>query len=59
SHLFITVRSASGEERALLRTMSLEGGRSIDAKIGDDSTFVIGLVGPGSATIQAVEVKKL
>jgi len=39
--------------------MSLEGGRSIDAKIGDDSTFVIGLVGPGSATIQAVEVKKL
>lgn len=59
SHLFITVRNAGGEERGLLRTMSLEGGRSIDAKISDGSTFVIGLVGPGSATIQAIEVKKL
>jgi hypothetical protein len=59
SHLFIAVRNGTGDDRSILRTMSLEGGRSLDAKVGDDSSLVIGLVGPGSATIQAVEVKKL
>jgi hypothetical protein len=59
SHMFIAVRNGTGEDRSILRTMSLEGGRSIDATIAGDSTFVIGIVGPGSATIQAVEVKKL
>jgi hypothetical protein len=39
--------------------MSLDGGRSIDAKFTDDSTLVIGLGGPGSATIQALDVRKL
>jgi hypothetical protein len=39
--------------------LSLEGGRSIDAKVEVDSSFVIGIVGQGTATIQAVEVKKL
>jgi hypothetical protein len=57
--MFVTVRSGSGDERSILRMMSLEGGRSIDAKVSDDSSLVIGLVGPGSATIQAVQVKKL
>lgn len=59
SHMFITVRTGSGDERSLLRMMSLEGGRSIDAKISDDSSLVIGLVGPGSALIQGVQIKKL
>ena len=59
SHMFIAVRNGTGDDRSILRTMSLEGGRSIDAKIADDSSLVIGLVGPGSATIEAVEVKKL
>jgi len=59
SHMFVSVRTGSGEERSILRMMSLEGGRSIDAKISDDSSLVIGLVGPGSAVIQGVQVKKL
>jgi hypothetical protein len=59
SHMFISVRTGSGEDRSILRMMSLEGGRSIDAKISDDSSLVIGLVGPGSAVIQDVQVKKL
>lgn len=59
SHMFITVRTGSGDDRSMLRMMSLEGGRSIDAKISDDSNLVIGLVGPGSAVIQAVQIKKL
>lgn len=58
-HLFIAVRNGTGDDRSILRTLSLEGGRSIDAKLDADSTFVIGIVGQGSATIQAVEVKKL
>lgn len=58
AHLFMTVRDSTGD-RAILRTLSLDGGRSLDAKFTDDSSLVIGLVGPGSATIQAVEVKKL
>jgi len=59
SHLFIAVRNGTGDDKSILRTMSLDGGRSIDAKLADDSSVVIGLVGPGTATIQAVEVKKL
>ena len=59
SHLFIAVRNGTGDDKSILRTLSLEGGRSIDAKLADDSSLVIGLVGPGTATIQAVEVKKL
>ncbi len=59
SHLFIAVRNGTGDDRAILRTMSLDGGRSLDAKVTDDSSLVIGFVGPGSATIQAVEAKKL
>lgn len=59
SHMFITVRTGSGEDRSMLRMMSLEGGRSIDAKISDDSNLVIGLVGPGTAVIQGVQIKKL
>ncbi len=59
AHMFITVRNGKGDDMSILRTMSLEGGRSIDATIAADSVFVIGLVGPGTTTIQAVEVKKL
>lgn len=59
SHLFVAIRNGTGDDKSILRMLSLDGGRSIDAKLGDDSSLVIGLVGPGTATIQAVEVKKL
>jgi len=57
-HLFITVRDSTGD-RTILRTLSLDGDRSIDAKFTDNASLVIGLLGPGSATIQAVEIKPL
>jgi hypothetical protein len=58
-HLFITARSSSADEKSILRTLSLDGGRSIDVTFTETTQVVIGLIGPGSATIQAVEVKKL
>ena len=57
-HLYLAIRT-SGEDRALVRTLSLEGGRSVDAAVKEDAEFVVGLAGPGSATIQSVEVQKL
>jgi len=58
SHLFLTLRGPLGD-RAVLRTLSLEGGRSVDATVSEDAELVIGLVGPGSATIRAVETTEL
>ncbi len=58
SHLFVTLRGPLGD-RAVLRTLSLEGGRSVDATVSEDAELVIGLVGPGSATLRAVETTEL
>jgi hypothetical protein len=58
SHLYLAIRGPSGE-RAILRTLSLAGGRSLDAALTEDADLVIGLVGPGSTTIRGVEVQKL
>ena len=58
SHLYLTVRGPLGD-RAVLRTLSLEGGRSVDATMSEDAELVVGLVGPGSATIRAVETTEL
>ena len=58
SHLFLTLRGPLGD-RAVLRTLSLEGGRSVDATVSEDAELVIGLVGPGTATIRAVETTEL
>ncbi len=54
SHLYLTLRGPLGD-RAVLRTLSLDGGRSVDATVSEDAELVVGLVGPGSATIRAVE----
>ncbi len=43
----------------MLRTLSLEGGRSVDATVSEGAELVVGLVGPGSATIRAVEMTEL
>ena len=58
SHLFLTLRGPLGD-RAVLRTLSLEGGRSVDATVSEDAELVIGLVGPGTATIRTVETTEL
>lgn len=57
-HLYIAIRTGS-TDRAILRTLSLEGGRSVDAAPKEDADLVIGLAGPGTATIQSVEIQKL
>ena len=54
-HLFLALRTASGE-RARIRTLSLEGGRSLDVSGKEDLELFIGLEGPGSATIQSIEL---
>ena len=54
-HLFIAVRGSTGD-RALLRTLSLEGGRTLDATLAEKADLIIGLAGPGTATIRSVEV---
>jgi hypothetical protein len=55
SHLFVAVRSPSGE-RAVLRTLSLEGGRSLDATLTEGGEIVVGLAGPGTATLRSIEI---
>ena len=58
-HLMITLRDSAGE-RATVRTLSLEGGRSIDAALREDGgEIIITLVGAGSATIEQLEVTDL
>jgi hypothetical protein len=58
SHLFLTLRGPLGD-RAVLRTLSLDGGRSVDATVPSDAELVIGLVGPGTATIRSLETTEL
>ena len=58
-YLTITLRDSAGE-RSTLRTLSLAGGRSIDAALREDGgEVVISLVGAGSATIDQIEVTDL
>jgi hypothetical protein len=58
-YLMVTLRDSAGE-RATLRTLSLQGGRSIDAALKEDGgEIVITLVGAGSATIEQLEVTDL
>jgi hypothetical protein len=58
-YLAITLRDSAGE-RATLRTLSLAGGRSVDATLREDGgEIVITLVGAGSATIEQIEVTDL
>lgn len=58
-YLMITLRDSAGE-RATLRTLSLDGGRSIDAALREDGGEIIfTLVGAGTATIEQLEVTDL
>jgi hypothetical protein len=58
-YLSITLRDSAGE-RATVRTLSLQGGRSIDASLKEDGgELVFTLVGAGSATIEQLEVTDL
>ena len=57
--LMITLRDSAGE-RATLRTLSLQGGRSVDAALREaGGEVVFTLVGAGSATIEQIEVTDL
>jgi hypothetical protein len=57
--LELSIRSASGA-RAVLRTQSLEGGRSLDATLSsEDADLVLAMSGEGAATIRAIEVRAL
>jgi hypothetical protein len=58
SHFFVAVRGPSAE-RAVLRTLSLEGGRSLDASVTEKAEIVLGLAGPGTATVRAIEITAL
>jgi hypothetical protein len=57
-YLILSLRDASGQ-RASTRALSLEGGRSLDAAVGNDARLVVTLVGPGTAAIERVEVTDL
>jgi hypothetical protein len=58
-YLAVVLRDSAGE-RATLRTLSLQGGRSVDAALVEDGgELVITLVGAGSATIEQIEVTDL
>jgi hypothetical protein len=59
SHVFMAVGRAQAGERAALRTLSLEGGRSLDAAVNDNAEIVLGLAGPGTATFRSVELTPL
>ncbi|MDI1444756.1 hypothetical protein [Polyangium sp. 6x1] len=54
-HLYLALKTPTGE-RARIRTLSLEGGRSLDLNGKEDTELVVGLEGPGSATIQSIEL---
>jgi hypothetical protein len=58
SHFFVAVRGPSAE-RAVLRTLSLEGGRSLDASLTEKAEIVLGLAGPGTATVRSIEITAL
>jgi hypothetical protein len=58
-YLMVGLRDAGGE-RAAVRMLSLQGGRSVDAAMKEDGGLVvITLVGAGSATIEQLEVTDL
>jgi hypothetical protein len=55
-YLVLTLRDAAGE-RGSVRTLSLEGGRSVDGLLKEDGgQVVVTLVGAGTATIEKVEI---
>ena len=57
-YLVLGLRDATGS-RASTRALSLEGGRSVDARVGERAELVVTLVGAGSATIERVEITDL
>ncbi len=57
-YLVLGVRDSTGL-RASTRTLSLEGGRSIDALVGEGAQLVVTLVGSGSATLDRIKVTDL
>jgi len=57
-YLILGLRDATGR-RASTRAGALDGGRSVDATVGDGAELVITLVGAGTAKLEAVEVTDL
>jgi hypothetical protein len=57
-YLLATLRDATGP-RATFKSLSLEGGRSLDATVGTGAELVLTLIGAGSATVERVEVNDL
>jgi hypothetical protein len=58
-YLVVMLRDSAGE-RGVMRTLSLQGGRSVDAALREDGgELIFTLVGAGSATIEQIEVTDL
>ncbi len=57
-YLILSLRDAAGP-RASTRVLSLEGGRSVDAVVGEEAQLVVTLVGAGAARLEAIEVTDL
>jgi hypothetical protein len=57
-YLFLSMRTPSGES-SRVKTLSLDGGRNIDATLAQPGTLVIGMIGRGTATIRAVSANEI
>jgi len=57
-YLILDLRDATGP-RASTRALSLEGGRSVDALVGEGAQLVVTLVGSGSVTLERIQVSDL
>ena len=58
AYLELAIRTAGGD-RAVVRTQSLEGGRSLDAALTEDAELVITAAGAGTATVRSIEVREV
>ena len=57
-YLYLSMRTPSGES-SRVKTLSLDGGRNIDAALAQPGTLVIGMIGRGTATIRAVSANEI
>ncbi|MCC6553625.1 MAG: hypothetical protein IT372_11480 [Polyangiaceae bacterium] len=56
AYLELAIRGASGD-KVVLRTQSLEGGRSLDAKLTEDAELFVTIAGAGTATVRSIEMR--
>lgn len=59
SYLVVSARDSTGGLKGLLKTLSLEGGRSLDLVAAEGTRLVFTLVGAGEATITGLEISEI